>query len=318
MKKYVIILFSLFFCATLKAQESQTVFSFLRVPVSAHAAALGGDNISLIEDDATLALSNPALLSSVSHQTVTLGYMNYMSGTGIYSASYTHVVNDKVTAGVAAQYLDYGKMTERNALGEEQGTFNPSDLALQGLLSYTLANNLVGGITAKFLYSKIARYTSTAAAIDLGLNYYNPEKELSLSFAVKNLGGQLSAYDDEFENLPVDVLLGASKRLPNSPLRLHVTFSDLNHWDYAFLRHAGVGADLILCPEFYVAAGYSLRRQHDMKIKTYEYGEETESSGGAGLSIGAGLLLDKFKLNVSYGKYHVSSSSVMVNAAFTL
>ena len=34
-----------------KAQESQTEYNFLRLPMSAHAAALGGDNISLIEDD---------------------------------------------------------------------------------------------------------------------------------------------------------------------------------------------------------------------------------------------------------------------------
>lgn len=39
------------------AQESQTGYNFLRLPVSAHAAALGGDNITLIEDDAALVLS---------------------------------------------------------------------------------------------------------------------------------------------------------------------------------------------------------------------------------------------------------------------
>ena len=36
------------------AQESQEVYSFLRLPVSAHVAALGGDNITLTDDDATL------------------------------------------------------------------------------------------------------------------------------------------------------------------------------------------------------------------------------------------------------------------------
>jgi hypothetical protein len=34
------------------AQESETVFNFLRLPVSAHVAALGGENITLAEDDA--------------------------------------------------------------------------------------------------------------------------------------------------------------------------------------------------------------------------------------------------------------------------
>lgn len=298
----------------LAAQESQTVYNFLRIPVSAHAAALGGENVSLIEDDASLALSNPALLSSVSHQTVSFGYMNYMSGTSMYTANYTHVLNDKATIGGAVHYLNYGSMAETDYNGLETGTFSPSDLTIEGLFSYTLANNIVGGIGAKFIYSKIGDYTSTAAAIDLGINYYNPEADFSASFAVKNLGGQLSAYDEEFEDLPIDIMLGVSQRIHNTPFRIHATFCDLNHWDYAFLRHLNIGTDVILAPQFYLAVGYNLKRAHDMKILTAD--GDDDSSHGAGLTLGGGLLLDRFKLNIAYGKYHVASSSLMFNASF--
>lgn len=298
----------------LAAQESQTVYNFLRIPVSAHAAALGGENVSLIEDDASLALSNPALLSSVSHQTVSFGYMNYMSGTSMYTANYTHVLNDKATIGGAVHYLNYGSMAETDYNGQETGTFSPSDLTIEGLFSYTLANNIVGGIGAKFIYSKIGDYTSTAAAIDLGINYYNPEADFSASFAVKNLGGQLSAYDEEFEDLPIDIILGVSQRIHNTPFRIHATFCDLNHWDYAFLRHLNIGTDVILAPQFYLAVGYNLKRAHDMKILTAD--GDDDSSHGAGLTLGGGLLLDRFKLNIAYGKYHVASSSLMFNASF--
>lgn len=298
----------------LAAQESQTVYNFLRIPVSAHAAALGGENVSLIEDDASLALSNPALLSSVSHQTVSFGYMNYMSGTSMYTANYTHVLNDKATIGGAVHYLNYGSMAETDYNGQETGTFSPSDLTIEGLFSYTLANNIVGGIGAKFIYSKIGDYTSTAAAIDLGINYYNPEADFSASIAVKNLGGQLSAYDEEFEDLPIDIMLGVSQRIHNTPFRVHATFCDLNHWDYAFLRHLNIGTDVILAPQFYLAVGYNLKRAHDMKILTTD--GDDDSSHGAGLTLGGGLLLDRFKLNIAYGKYHVASSSLMFNASF--
>lgn len=298
----------------LAAQESHTVYNFLRIPVSAHAAALGGENVSLIEDDASLALSNPALLSSVSHQTVSFGYMNYMSGTSMYTANYTHVLNDKATIGGAVHYLNYGSMAETDYNGLETGTFSPSDLTIEGLFSYTLANNIVGGIGAKFIYSKIGDYTSTAAAIDLGINYYNPEADFSASFAVKNLGGQLSAYDEEFEDLPIDIMLGVSQRIHNTPFRVHATFCDLNHWDYAFLRHLNIGTDVILAPQFYLAVGYNLKRAHDMKILAAD--GDDDSSHGAGLTLGGGLLLDRFKLNIAYGKYHVASSSLMFNASF--
>lgn len=316
MTKVLSILFATAVTLTTAAQESQTVYNFLRMPESAHAAALGGDNISIIEDDATLALSNPALLSSVGGRTITLGYMNYMDGVGMYTANYTDIINEKATVGGAIHYLNYGKLKEVDANDVELGTFSPSDITFEGLFSYTLAKNLVGGIGAKFIYSKMGSYTSTAAAIDLGLNYYNPELDFSASIAVKNLGGQLSAYNDEYESLPVDVLIGASYQFKNSPLRVSLTFGDLNHWDYALLRHACIGLDLKLTEQFYIAAGYNARRSYSMKTKNLT--DNTESSHGAGLSIGGGLLLEKFKLNISYGKYHVNSSSLMFNLAVNL
>ena len=296
------------------AQESQTVYNFLRLPESSHAAALGGDNISIIEDDATLALSNPALLTSVSSRTVTLGYMNYMSGVGMYTAGYTHVINDKATVGGTIHYLNYGKLKEYNEYDQEMGTFNPSDITFEGILAYTLTKRLAGGVGAKFIYSKMGYYKSTAAAIDLGLNYYDPNLDLSVSFAMKNLGGQLSAYNEDFESLPFEILLGGSYQIKNSPLRVSLTFCDLNHWDYAFLRHACIGVDLRLIPQFYIAAGYNARRAYTMK--TTDLNSNSESSHGAGWNFGAGLMLDRFKLNFSYGKYHVNSSSLMFNLAF--
>jgi long-subunit fatty acid transport protein len=296
------------------AQESQTVYNFLRLPESSHAAALGGDNISIIEDDATLALSNPALLTSVSSRTVTLGYMNYMSGVGMYTAGYTHVINDKATVGGTIHYLNYGKLKEYNEYDQEMGTFNPSDITFEGILAYTLTKRLAGGVGAKIIYSKMGFYKSTAAAIDLGLNYYDPNLDLSVSFAMKNLGGQLSAYNEDFESLPFEILLGGSYQIKNSPVRVSLTFCDLNHWDYAFLRHACIGVDLRLIPQFYIAAGYNARRAYTMK--TTDLNSNSESSHGAGWNFGAGLMLDRFKLNFSYGKYHVNSSSLMFNLAF--
>ena len=99
MRKILSVIFLFATTAAAFADDSQNVMTFLKIPTSAHAAALGGDNISIIEDDASLALSNPALLSSVSHQTVSLGYMNYMSGVHTGTAGYTHVINDKLTVG---------------------------------------------------------------------------------------------------------------------------------------------------------------------------------------------------------------------------
>lgn len=294
-------------------------FTFLKLPASSHAAALGGENISLIEDDATLALHNPALLQSVSDRTISFGYMKYMEEVSYYNAQYVSVVNEKATVMGLVQYLDYGKMKETDMNGNILGDFGASDLAIGGTLSYTLAKDIVGGVTGKFIYSKIGDYSATAVAVDLGVNYYNAEKDLSVSLVARNLGGQLSAFVDEYERLPFDLQAGVTKRLKGFPLRVSLTASDLHHLDYSLIKHLAAGVDLFLGEQVYLAGGYNFRRAKDMAIMTTNaYDEEDESSHGAGLSIGGGFKTEKLRLDVSYAKYHVAGSSLMVNLGLSL
>jgi hypothetical protein len=42
------------------------------------------------------------------------------------------------------------------------------------------------------------------------------------------------------------------------------------------------------------------------------------SGRGAGFSGGAGICLKRVKLGLSYAKYHVSASSLMMNLSYTL
>lgn len=297
-----------------EAQESRTAFNFLRLPVSAHAAALGGDNISITEDDPSLLFHHPALIYNVGAQTLNLNYMTYMKGAKTASAAFVKPVGEKASWGVSGQFLDYGEMKETTADNVKTGTFHAKDMAVGGTLAYQLGKHVTGGITAKMVASYIGNYSSLAAAVDIGLNYCDEEAGWSVSAVARSLGGQLSAYEDDFERMPADVQVGISKRLIGSPLRLSATLVRLNDWEYGIGKHLVVGADLILSQQFYVAAGYNAMRASEMKISD----DEGESSHGAGLSFGAGLQLTRFKLQVAYAKYHVSASSLLINASFNL
>ena len=296
------------------AQESQTAYNFLRLPVSAHVAALGGENISLVADDATLIFHNPALINDVSDKTINLNFMTYMQGAKTASAAFLRAAGDRGTWGVTAQYMDYGSMQETTADRQQLGTFSARDIALGGTFAYALTNTLSGGVTAKFISSHIAGYSSLAVGIDLGANYYNEDLGLSIAAVARNLGGQVKAYDDEFERIPFDLQLGATKRLGHSPLRFSATLSRLHDWSEGFGRHLSVGADVLLAYNIYLAAGYNFRRASEMKISE----GDGSSAHGAGLSLGAGLALERFKLHVAYGKYHVSASSIIINISYAL
>ena len=296
------------------AQESQTAYNFLRLPVSAHVAALGGENITLTDDDATLIFHNPSLINGVSDRTINLNYMTYMEGAKTASAAYVMAAGDRATWGVTGQYMDYGTMRQATAVNEDLGTFSARDIAIGGSFAYALTNALSGGITAKVISSHIAGYSSLAVGFDLGLNYLNEGGDLSISAVARNLGGQVKAYDDTFDRIPFDLQLGISKRLGNAPLRFSATLSRLNDWDEAFGRHLAIGVDVLLSDQIYIAAGYNFRSASQMKIND----GDGSSAHGAGLSLGAGLQLERFKLNIGYGKYHVSASSLLFNIAYTL
>lgn len=297
-----------------RAQDSRTGYNFLKLPVSAHAAALGGDNISIIEDDESMIFNNPALLSSVSDKTINLNYMNYMSGANTASAAFNRIIKERASVAASAQFIDYGKMKEVDENNVQTGEFSAKDISIAGYFSYMLTDRIAGGITAKFVTSYIGDYNSIAMGVDLGLNYYDPDKEWSVSLVAKNLGGQMKAYDDQYDRMPIDVQLGASKRFAHMPFRISATLVDLNHLDYKFINHLVAGANIIISPTIWVGIGYNFRRANEMKITE----TDGSSSHGAGLSFGAGINLERFKLNLAYGKYHVSSSSILINLAYSL
>ena len=140
---------------------------------------------------------------------------------------------------------------------------------------------------------------------------------ISKDLITTNLGGEIKSYENDFTRMPIDFQAGVSKQLTNTPFRFSATLNDLGHWDYKFINHLSLGIDYILSDQIWIGGGYNFRLKNEMSIKSSDDIED-ESSHGAGLTVGAGINLERFKINISYGKYHVSSSSLMINLGYTL
>ena len=130
----MVLLFS--FVSQVHAQESTTAYNFLRLPVSAHVAAVGGDNITLTDDDPALIFHNPALINGVSDKSINLNFMTYMEGAKTASAAFMKGAGDRGTWGVTAQYMDYGTFKQTTADGQQLGTFSARDIAVGGTFAY--------------------------------------------------------------------------------------------------------------------------------------------------------------------------------------
>ncbi len=303
-------------------QESSSVFNFLNLPYSAHATGLGGHNISIIEDDITLAVQNPSLLSSVSSKTVGFNFLTYMKGSKAGSVGYAQAVGERGTWGAGAQFVGYGAMDETLATGEVIGKMHAQDICVNGTYAYLLGDKWSGGVTGKVIYSHYGEFTSCALAVDLGVNYFLADKEFSLSAVARNIGGQVKAFGDHHERLPFDLEAGFTKELGHAPISISVTLIDLTRWskDYFYsttgkvsggrvlTNHFNLGVDIKPTKYLYVSAAYNFRRAYEMKA--------AGSSHAAGLSFGAGVHLKRFSAGLGYAKYHVGAPTLSFNVAY--
>lgn len=309
--------------ALLRAQDAGTAFQFLQLPVSSHAAALGGDNVSAIENDAELSYHNPALLTNVVGRTLSLNYMSYLQRTNVLGAGYAMEIGERSMLGLKAQYLDFGTMKNTDADGNILGDFSAKDMVLMGTYSFDFSDRLTGGVSGKFIYSNYEQVYSLALGVDLGLNYYNPQGMFSLSVVARNLGGQVKSFDDTQEPLPFNLLVGVSKDFLHAPIRLSLTLTDLHKWQAEdfynssddswgklLLKHVILGADIFPTPSTYLSLGYNFLLHSELKSPVKRSLE--------GLTFGAGLQVRSIKVGVSYGKYHVAAASLMMNFALVL
>lgn len=316
--------------ATALAQEYASAFNTLRLPASSHAAALGGQNVTLIEDEPTAGWYNPALYANVSDMSAGLDFMTYAAGSTWMGAHFVKAFGERHTMAVGAQYMNYGKMDETDEAGNTLGQFSAKDIVIGAGYSYLLSDRWTGGANLKMMVSNLADYTALAAAVDVGVNYYDDENDLSVSASLQNIGTQLKAYHDgQRTHLPFTLALGFSKGMAHLPVRFHVTMTDVTRWKSSYyvlpenkdkdksdkvgfgkiaLNHFVLGLDILPTDYLYLSVGYNFRRAYELKA--------SGSSHLAGLSAGAGVNVKHFKFGVSYAKYHQASNSIMANVGY--
>lgn len=314
------------------AQGGKTAYSFLEIPSSSHAYALGGSGIAVIDNDISLTDQNPALLGPEIGKSVGFSYMHYMASSNFAGARFGMAAGERGAWAFGMRYLDFGTIQGYLPDGSVGESFRPSDIVFEGTYSHDFTDRLRGGINMKMIYSHYEAYSAFAMAADLGLNYYNEEKDLSFSIVMKNAGGQLKRFDTAYDHLPFDLQLGYMQALGYSPFSLSITATHLTRWKLPYyahssnsseykeeykdsfgsnlFRHLIFGLQYSPSEKFYIAAGYNYKTRTDMS--TYQ------RNFLSGISAGIGLNVKSFKLGVSYAQPHKSASTVMLNLSCDL
>jgi hypothetical protein len=147
-------------------------------------------------------------------------------------------------------------------------------------------------VSAKFIYSSIAGYNSTGIAGDLGILYTVPESRFTFGASIRNIGAQLTSYISTKEDLPLDVIVGASVVPRGLPLLLNLNFHKLNEDVDTFadrFKSFSVGGEFTLSKVMLFRFGYNNEQRKELKIGT--------SAGLAGFSGGLGLTVKNYKVD---------------------
>lgn len=306
-------------------------YQFLDYTKSARIEGVGGYLISVKDRDPSLGVENPALLNRDMHGYLIMDYTNHFAGSNFGFSSYTKHYANIGTFNASILYANYGKFKYANSEGLlTGGTFTASDANIRLGYGRPLSDKLSIGINFNFLSSFYEKYNSFGLSTTLGGVYYNKEKGFSSGIIIKNIGYQIKSYrKDNKEGLPFNMVLSVSKKLKHAPIRITITYHNINKFNLLYfdenaplekdvltgelkentppsfgkklIQHFILGGELILSKNFHIQLGYNhyVRTMNKVLFKT----------GSSGLSWGISFKVKRFHISYGMGKKHIAGAS---------
>ncbi len=325
--KLIIVFLLLLSMVALAQKGGESTYSFLGLANAARVAALGGEVVSLRDDDINMVFHNPALLSAGMHNNLALNYVNYFAGVNYGYASYAYSAGEIGNFGAGMHYVNYGTFDRTDELGNSQGTFKASEYALNLFYSRSFLDSaLTAGVNLKPIYSSLEQYSSFGLALDLGLSYYLSSSLTTFGLVLKNMGAQITSYTSNRESLPFEIQAGITQGLAHAPFRFTLTFQHLERWDLSYtlqdddlsfsgdseqsgfdkfadnlMRHVVIGTEFLIGENFHVDLGYNYKRRKEMQVNV--------RPGMVGFSAGFGFRVSKFHFSFGRASYHLAGGT---------
>lgn len=308
------------------AAQAQTLggsatYNFLKLPASPVLSALGGVNASYALDDVGLTGNNPALLNKKLHSEVGLAFNNFFAWVRAYNLAGAYHHNKlNTTFGGSVFFIDYGNIPQTDAAGNQEGSFRPKDYVIQFSAGRVYGEKWHYGLTGKLIRSDYGQYHSSGLAFDMGVLYVDSARQISFGLLAKNMGGQLSAYSGQREDLPFDIQIGVTKKLSKAPLGFSITAQQIHRFDLVYedtlfnsennfssntttfaklFNHFVFATHIYLGNHLQLAVGYNRLRREELNL----------GSAGNGLNGFSGGINARFrKIHVQYARAYFQRS----------
>lgn len=352
-KKSVLIVLSFCVSLSLFSQIGGTkTYRFLDIPMTARAAALGGNSMSIWGDDINLIYSNPSLLNPTMHKQVALNYCNYVKDLNFGYLASAYDLKKYGTVGAGLQFFNYGKFQGYDEFGQATTAFKANDYCLS--LNYAKPfedSSFQIGAALKTIVSQYDIYTSVGNAIDFGITYHS-KKDFVISIQAKNVGFIWKSYSnllDKRESLPQTVQLGLSYKVPKAPFRIIGVYDYVTKWNLKYISPVdttgqtspfsnsetkadsskfqkfsakfGNGADnfmrhITLGAEILITKNFNIRIAYNHKRQREMI--LPERRGVNGLSVGFGLRVKRFGFAYAFTKMAFPGNSSIFNVTWSI
>ena len=166
---------------------AQSGWQYLKIPVTARQASIGGINAALTGGGANAMFGNPAEITSVENYDLSLNRVNWFADIAHQSIAFAKNFKGIGVIGVNLLAVDYGdfKRTEyltiddpaaptgqRNIIDADLGTFTATDVAIGISYAREITDRLQVGANIRYLNSEIDDLSMSNYSLDIGTVYY--------------------------------------------------------------------------------------------------------------------------------------------------
>jgi hypothetical protein len=301
-----------------------TSFPYLDLTYNARSAGLGGDFISVKDDDLNMGISNPSLLNTSMQKNISFSSALMAGGINYGMLGYGFDVKKLGSMAAYIKYVSYGKMDRTNINGTLDGTFSPFEMVAGAAIGKEINPRISIGANVNFLYSQLESYSALGGSVDFAGTFHNEDKGILVTILAKNIGYQFKGYTKGTRApLPVEVQLASSYKLKHAPFRISVLAHHLNKWDISYNdpnlqptvdpltgdtipvdrpgffeklgRHFTYQLEVLVTKNIDLRVGFNYQQRKDLALE--------QRPGIAGMSFGLGLHFSKFRLDYGFVVY---------------
>jgi len=309
------------------SQIQNSAYNSLNLHSSSRILSMGGEVISIFDNDVSLANLTPSLLNEKMDNQISFNFVDYFSDINFISFYSAKKFSDNLMLFLGVDAINYGEFSGTDIFGRSTNYFNASDQIITIGTSKKISDYFIFGSNIKLLNSNLETYHSMTLSSNIATTYINPQTNFSSTLLIKNIGKPIINYTSNKEDLPFEVQLGISKSLKHLPFTYSLVFHHLNQYDISddynlntiynpitntieikdetvakkILRHVIIGGELNpFRKNLYLRGGFNFQRREDLKLSS--------AFTMSGFSFGLGFSLKKIQVHYSRSAFHTASS----------